>query len=132
MWEVQLTESYFDIENEWAGTGYPVSLESKFGDTEAVLTEIREFLAGEGDDKPLIIELDEVECLWNESRQDPSKSYELTLRTDDYQGTDQSNDEFEGTIRLQLCTSYNVEKAKQKQTPQQNKQDPVPEQLKLF
>ena len=53
MWELKLIQSYFDTEDLWAGIGYPVSLQSNFGDTESVLKEIREFLEEQNDNEPL-------------------------------------------------------------------------------
>lgn len=132
MWELKLIQSYFDTEDLWAGIGYPVSLQSNFGDTESVLKEIREFLEEQNDSEPLAVELDEVEFLWTKAKKDIRQTVELTLRTNDYQDSNEYNDEFEGTVRLQLSASYSMEKAKEKQTPQQGTPQPEPEQLNLF
>jgi len=133
MWEVKIAQSYFDIDNEWAGQGYPVTLDSKFGDTEATLAEIRDFLKAQGDEKPLTVDTDDVEFLWNEARKDMTRSYELPLRTDPYEPTG-PNDQFDGTVQIHLWLTYNIEEAKKKQTPlsepPENKTEP--KQLNLF
>ena len=126
MWELRIGQSYYDEEGIWTGMGYPIILESKFGDTEALLTEIQNFLKGEGDNEPLTVNRDELEKLWNEAREDPRHTYDLLLRADAHEEED-----FKGTVAIELSLSYNIEEAKKRQTPE-TQPEPEPEQLDLF
>ena len=131
MWNVKIIQNYHDIEGEWAGRGYPVTLESKFGDTQGTLDEIRTFLKKQGDEKSLEVEPQAFDTLWNEARQDPRQNYELVLREEDYTPTG-PNDEFDGTVAIELWASYNIEKVQEKAETQQEPPSPEPEQLALF
>ena len=131
MWKIEIIQTFYDIEDMWAGQGYPVTLESKLGDTKGVLDEIRTFLKERGDKRPLAVTEDALDNLWNEARQDPRAQYELELRSDDYTPTG-PNDEFDGTVAIELWASYNIEKAQEKAETQQEPPSAEPEQLDLF
>ncbi|MXV76042.1 hypothetical protein F4Z99_17430 [Candidatus Poribacteria bacterium] len=130
MWEIKLVQAYYDLEGLWAGLGTPVSLNSKFGDTEAVLTEVREFLKSQGDNEALEIEPKQVDELWELARKDPRCDQELALRTDDYKSESPHDEEFEGVVQIQLWVSYNIEKAQEKVAAPAP--EPKSEQLELF
>ena len=131
MWEVNLIQAYYDHEGIWCGMSTPVILESKFGDTQAVLKEIKTFLSEQGDTDPLTIEDHQIDTLWEKARQDPRCDQELALRTDDYV-SDEPEDEFEGVVQIQLWVKYNIEKSREKLEAQQDPPAPQTEQLELF
>ena len=126
MWEIEIGQSYYDTEDVWCGQGYPVQLESKFGDTKAILAEIQDFLKENDDNEPLTANPDEIEKLWDEARKDPRDSYDLILRKNDHE-----EDDFKGTVAIVLNVAYNIEEARKRQTPKPEP-EPEPEQLNLF
>ena len=129
MWETRLVQAYYNHEGFWVGQGHPVILESTFGDTKAVLAEIKEFLTEHGDEKPLTVDPEAINALWEHARQDPRKEYELELRTDDH--IDETED-FEGVVQIQLWLTYDLQKAKETQEARQDPPEPEPEQMELF
>lgn len=132
MWKVKLTQAYYDMEGFWVGqAGIPVDLQSKFGDTDAVYTEIQEFLKEQGDEKPITLEKAELDALWEEARKDPRVQYELKVRSDDYK--EKSPDGvFEGTVQIELWATFNQEIADENRKAAQDPPEPEPEQLSLF
>ena len=130
MWEINLIEAYYNEEGVWCGMEHPVALKAKFGDTQAILKEIREFLSEQSDTEPLTIEDHEVDALWEKAQEDPRIDQELTLRTNDYE-QDDPGEEFKGVIQIQLWVQYNIKKSKEK-LESQKPPEPKTEQLELF
>ena len=130
MWKLSIIQNYYDCEGFWAGQGYPVSLESKFGQTEAVLNEIQNFLKEENDKKPLEVKTDDLNDLWKKAREDPRKQYQLTLREEEYTPP-RPNDDFEGVVCIELYATYEVNQTPTA-TPIESNPQPEPEQLNLF
>ena len=109
MWIIQLQQEYYDHNEVCCGNGPPVILESKFGETQNVLQEIKDFLEEQGDKEPLTTKPEAIDTFWNKARQDPRQDYYITLRTNTYSVPSENDEDFEGTIEIYLHVTYNIE-----------------------
>ena len=128
MWMLQLNQAYYDSNQVWCGSGYPIDLQSKFGDTQAILQEIKDFLKEQNDEEPLTTTAETIDTIWEKAQQDPSQDYYITLRTNTYNTPPEGEDESDGTIELHLYITYNIEKTPAEESPP----EPKLEQLNLF
>lgn len=126
MWEMEIRH-YYNQEEYWTDQEYVVTLKSSFGETQAVIDEIKALLKEQDDNEPLTINPQEIEKLWSEAKTDPTAEYSLNLSTNDYEDPDE---DFKGSIIIQLHLSYNIEAAIKRQTAQEDTSKP--EQLNLF
>ena len=126
MRKLNISISYFTLEGEFLDEQIQTELESKFGENEAVIAEIK-MLEGLPEIK---IDNKTLNKFWEDCKVRPDAIHALQIAVDEYE-TYEYSETFKGVLIVYLNYQYDIEAQKAQLTPQPVEQ-PVEQQLEMF